>query len=866
MKKSTISFFSNYLFFLLSLILLINSRTWGSEKTINKNQSVNKANAANVGNIIIKKWADDKKSAFSFSFDDGFQSQYINVRPILNQFGFKGTFYLIAGSINDNYPAQWRYGIWSQFLDMVQEGHEMASHTMTHPHLPQLNVGTKTTPGTIEYELYQSKKIIEGKTGQDIISFAYPYTEHNTTIDNITSQSYVNGRAMGDFPNSSSLSGNEWYGLTAKQPEFNLPRNTVNDDLDELQEYENYLISSISNKKWTIFFGHEVVPFANLKDSLNDMYLPISNEWLTAFTQWVKNKSDNNDIWVETVGNVTRYIKERDNFFFNIVSSTSSQIVIQVDDGLDNNIFNYPLTTDIVVPNNWTNVAFTQGNVTETLTPFTNNGVNYIRAKVIPGAGNVIVQNTATLFTITSSSGANGSITPPGAVSVTSGGSKIYTITPNTGYKISSITVDGNPVTVTSEMGQTYTFTNVTADHTISATFSKIQYTITASASANGAISPNGSVSVDYGSSKSFTITPNTGYKIKSITVDGNPETVTSETGQTYTFTNVTANHTISATFSKIQYTITASASANGAISPNGSVSVDYDSSKSFTITPNTGYKIGSITVDGNPVAVTTPSSQTYTFTNVTANHTISATFSKIQYTITASVSANGAISPNGSVSVGYGSSKSFTITPNTGYKIGSITVDGNPVAVTTPSQQTYTFNNVTTDHVISASFNADVIYYSFSGKILYNNTSNSPLQNVTLKLTSSNTTVEATTNSAGEFIFNNLLPGTYQIVLSTTNTWGGVNSTDALRTVRVFTNLDTFINIQKKAADVNNDGSINSTDALLIVRRFANLITSFAISDWVYDAPASVTISNQNKTLVIKALASGDVDGSRIP
>lgn len=71
------------------------------------------------------------------------------------------------------------------------------------------------------------------------------------------------------------------------------------------------------------------------------------------------------------------------------------------------------------------------------------------------------------------------------------------------------------------------------------------------------------------------------------------------------------------------QYTITASAGSNGSISPSGSVVVNSGSSQAFTITANSGYKVGVVTVDGVSQGAIT----SYTFSNVTANHTISATF-----------------------------------------------------------------------------------------------------------------------------------------------------------------------------------------------------------------------------------------------
>ena len=218
-------------------------------------------------------------------------------------------------------------------------------------------------------------------------------------------------------------------------------------------------------------------------------------------------------------------------------------------------------------------------------------------------------------YTITASAGAGGSINPSGAVSVDIGSNKTFIITANTGYIISDVVVDG----VSQGAISSYTFVGVAANHTISAAFSPVTFTITASAGTGGSISPSGAVSVDYGANKTFTITPNSGYAILDVMVDG----VSQGAITTYTFSNVTANHTISAAFSPVTFTITASAGTGGSISPNGAVSVDYGASKTFTITPNTGYAILDVIVDGASIGVVT----TYTFNNVTANHTISAAF-----------------------------------------------------------------------------------------------------------------------------------------------------------------------------------------------------------------------------------------------
>ncbi len=294
--------------------------------------------------------------------------------------------------------------------------------------------------------------------------------------------------------------------------------------------------------------------------------------------------------------------------------------------------------------------------------------------------------------TITASAGANGSISPAGAVPVNYGANQTFTITPAANYHVMDVLVDGSSVgAVTS-----YPFNNVTANHTIQASFAIDTNTITASAGANGSISPAGAVPVNYGANQTFTITPAANYHVMDVLVDGSSVgAVTS-----YPFNNVTANHTIQASFAIDTNTITASAEANGSISPAGAVPVAYGANQTFTITPGRHYHVADVTVDGSSVGAVT----SYTFSNVTAGHTIEATFAINTNTITASAGANGSISPAGAVPVNYGASQTFTITSNTGYHVVDVLVDGSSVGAVT----SYTFSNVIVGHTIAVSFVGD--------------------------------------------------------------------------------------------------------------------------------------------------------------
>ncbi len=178
-------------------------------------------------------------------------------------------------------------------------------------------------------------------------------------------------------------------------------------------------------------------------------------------------------------------------------------------------------------------------------------------------------------------------------------------------------------------------------------------YTITASAGTGGSISPSGGVSVQSGANQTFTITPNTGYKIAGVTVDG----VSQGAIASYTFSAVSANHTISATFTAIpSYTLSITNAGTG----SGSVSVN---------------PVGTSFLAGTPVTLTAVPNANSVFSGwsgacsgttatcqvtMNSNLSVTATFNTLTYTITASAGTGGSISPSGGVSVQSGANQTF--------------------------------------------------------------------------------------------------------------------------------------------------------------------------------------------------------------
>ena len=391
-------------------------------------------------------------------------------------------------------------------------------------------------------------------------------------------------------------------------------------------------------------------------------------------------------------------------------------------------------------------------------------------------------------FTITATAGANGTISPSGAVTVNYGGNQTFNISPAVGFTIASVLVDGVSVGAVSS----YTFTNVTANHTITASFASNTFTITATAGANGTISPSGAVTVNYGANQTFNISPAVGFTIANVLVDG----VSVGALSSYTFTNVTANHTITASFAQSFFTITASAGPNGSISPAGTVTVNYGANQSFTITPNNGYHVAELLVDGVSVGALT----SYTFSNVTANHTIAASFSIDTFVITATAGDNGTISPSGTTTVNYGGSQAYNITPATGYHVADVLVDGVSVGAVT----NYTFSNVTANHTIAASFAINTYTITATSGA---NGSISPSGTTTVNYGESQT--YSITPAAGYHVADVLVDGVSAGAI-TTYTFSNVT---ANHTIAASFALDSFV----ITASAGDNGSINPSGLVTV-------------------------------------------------
>ncbi len=172
-----------------------------------------------------------------------------------------------------------------------------------------------------------------------------------------------------------------------------------------------------------------------------------------------------------------------------------------------------------------TNNAFTITDVQSDYTIFANFAPNYV--------------------TVTVNQPAHATITP-GTQTYAYGATPSYMIVPEVGYEVVSVTAGNAVVNVTYNNGiGTFTLAALQQDITLTATTSIKKFEITVTQGANGTIAPGTQTNVEYGSNKTFTITPNQYYVIADVIVDGSSRGAISS----YTFYNVAGNHTITAVF-----------------------------------------------------------------------------------------------------------------------------------------------------------------------------------------------------------------------------------------------------------------------------------------------------------------------------
>ena len=296
-------------------------------------------------------------------------------------------------------------------------------------------------------------------------------------------------------------------------------------------------------------------------------------------------------------------------------------------------------------------------------------------------------------WTITPSSGEHGTINPEVAQTVGHGSDISFTATPDDNYIVDCWTVDD---TVQQQGGNSFTLTNVVAGHTVAVSFKLRSWTITPSSGEHGTINPEVAQTVGHGSDTSFTASPDDNYIVDCWTVD---DTVQQQGGNSFTLTNVVAGHSVAVSFKLRSWSVTPSSGEHGTINPEVAQTVGHGSDTSFTATPDDNYIVDCWTVDDT---VQQQGGNSFTLTNVVADHTVAVSFKLRSWSVTPSSGEHGTINPEVAQTVGHGSDISFIATPYDNYLVDSWLLDGKVVR---EGGESFILTEVIADHALAVTF-----------------------------------------------------------------------------------------------------------------------------------------------------------------
>lgn len=308
---------------------------------------------------VITHFRDNQKGAASVTFDDGYLSQISLSLPLLNARKLKATFFAIAF---DNWIKS--HVGWETWRNAAKQGHEIGSHTVTHPNLSYLS------DSDLKEELSESQETIDDNVPfQDCLVIAYPSGASGKGVQEAASEYYVAGR--GTWVQEGGLGGYLNYYETINF--LNIGSYGI-DEKTTLLDLEPFLTQAEKDHAWFVVHFHELKDNVFLKSLLDRLV--------------AKN------IWVAPVGTIARYMQERIASKLTVISDVSEYpnwIKLSLSHELDPTIYKVPLTIRSTVPSAWKKVRVQQGGTVTFVIPTLENGEPVVYYNAVPNEDPIVL-------------------------------------------------------------------------------------------------------------------------------------------------------------------------------------------------------------------------------------------------------------------------------------------------------------------------------------------------------------------------------------------------------------------------------------------------------------------------------------------
>lgn len=305
----------------------------------------------------IATWKGFSKAVINYTFDDGCPNQFDVAIPMFDQYGFELTIYLVSSSVPEDK--------WGVIKQAISNGHEMGSHTVTHPSLAELSLEDQRK------ELLNSRITIEESTGmKKCHTIAYPFCVH-PDLD-LCSEYYIAGRdCRGEIEKATPDS---YYRISSigcgDLSSFNSTE-TITEKMNE----------AASQNGWCVFLLHGI--------DNDGGYSPVTSQMLKECLEYLDKNREK--YWVTSLLNAVLYAKERDAAVITEKKNKANYITMHITDNLDDSIYNIPLTIRRQLPDNWKNISVRQGGFLLESKVNTENNKRYVVFEAVPDKGEIIL-------------------------------------------------------------------------------------------------------------------------------------------------------------------------------------------------------------------------------------------------------------------------------------------------------------------------------------------------------------------------------------------------------------------------------------------------------------------------------------------
>ena len=283
-------------------------------------------------NVSVAKFKGNCKAAVSYTFDDGLAEHYSLVAPEMEKRGFRATFFINGSKINDVHSQKkdsTRLS-WDEVREMSLRGHEMSNHGWAHRNFAKFPLEE------IQRDIIKNDSAIYANTGRIPRTFAYPNNNKSEPGRSFVQQKRVGTRIR------------QWS-VGSKRT---------------LEALNNWVDSLIEKGEWGVGMTHGLTYGY-------DAFVQPQRFW--DHLDYVKNKVDNNLIWVGTFEEIAAYVKARDEVKFKI-RKTRDGLTITPSLNLDKDLFTENLTM-IVNLRKSTEISVTQGNMDIAVRYFEDNAI-----------------------------------------------------------------------------------------------------------------------------------------------------------------------------------------------------------------------------------------------------------------------------------------------------------------------------------------------------------------------------------------------------------------------------------------------------------------------------------------------------------